>query len=506
MPPKSNKSPSRSPTRADSEPTWEPLASPTTSTPDSPTHTRKSTHSHDTSHRILETVFRFYQGSAHGLTEELVSGNGDDKPAAGILEKDADLLQYDMDGLGLVHLAKLYNVPAVSAPKRKIWILLLGNHSAGKSSFINWFIDFPVQKTSVAIETTSFTLITSGKKRETFGGPATCQLFPQLKPIGEGKGVLPALSTEIVPSSARNFDLITFIDSPGLVDGGVKYPFDPERVLIELAGEADLVFSFFDPIGQALCERTMNVVEAVCEKQGHKIFFYLSKADTIPDESDRQKVLIQIAQSLTHRIRDRQFSLDIPPIFIPIPANASIPVRNHINGVLATIDATIAQGVQKSLGALKKDCGRIAKAVKERVEADDAARRFNKRDIGRGCFLLSMAVTPFLLLISVGVFRLLNGLVESKGPEILGVGGELVTSVLFVVDELVREMAWKSIAYTLAASVFAFTLWWFFVKKRQVMSVEERKVVEAHLEVVEVLLPKRHEELYGEYFEAHVSE
>ncbi|KAI9335294.1 hypothetical protein BDR26DRAFT_1009337 [Obelidium mucronatum] len=403
----------------------------------------------------------------------------------------------------LGRLARAHGSAAV-APRRKTVVVLLGNHSAGKSSFVNWYAGARVQKTSVAIETTAFTLVTAGKARETLAGPATLQLFPELKHVAALKGVLPCLATEIVPSAARNFPLITFIDTPGLVDGGVKYPYDPEAVLIKLATEADLVFSFFDPIGQALCSRTMNVVEAICESQGHKIFFYLSKADTIPDESDRQKVLIQIAQSLTHRIQDRQFSLDIPPIFIPTEENSNVPVRNHMDGLLAIIDSTIAQGVQKALGSLKKDCATIALAITEKLKADDAARRFNKRDIGRGFLLLSAATTPIFVLISVGIYRILNGLVESNGPEVLGLGGEVITSVLQILDKLVREMAWKHIGYVLIASVFAFLGWWFFIKKRKTLTTEEREEMLKDLELVQVTLPARHEELYAEYFEAHV--
>ncbi len=45
--------------------------------------------------------------------------------------------------------------------------MLLGNHSAGKSSFINWYVNEPIQKTSVAIETQGFIFVTSGKSRKT---------------------------------------------------------------------------------------------------------------------------------------------------------------------------------------------------------------------------------------------------------------------------------------------------------------------------------------------------
>lgn len=55
------------------------------------------------------------------------------------------------------------------------------------------------------------------------------------------------------------------------------------------AGEqADLIFVFFDPMGQALCKRTLNIVEKLSEKCGDKLRFYLSKADEAGRETDRQ--------------------------------------------------------------------------------------------------------------------------------------------------------------------------------------------------------------------------
>ena len=51
----------------------------------------------------------------------------------------------------------------------------------------------------------------------------------------------------------------------------------------------DLIFVFFDPIGQALCKRTLNIVEKLNDKHPDRIKFYLSKADEAGLESDRQR-------------------------------------------------------------------------------------------------------------------------------------------------------------------------------------------------------------------------
>ena len=39
--------------------------------------------------------------------------------------------------LGLIGISQKLNL-SLLAPRRKITVLLIGNHSAGKSSFINW--------------------------------------------------------------------------------------------------------------------------------------------------------------------------------------------------------------------------------------------------------------------------------------------------------------------------------------------------------------------------------
>lgn len=52
---------------------------------------------------------------------------------------------------------------------------------------------------------------------------------------------------------------------------------------------ADLVFVFFDPMGQALCKRTLNILESLWAANSEKIRLYLAKADEAGSETDRQK-------------------------------------------------------------------------------------------------------------------------------------------------------------------------------------------------------------------------
>lgn len=63
------------------------------------------------------------------------------------------------------------------------------------------------------------------------------------------------LNTEISTSKQKKFSLVTFIDTPGLVDGDMKYPFDVNQSMLWL-GKFDVtrIVSFF-------CVYVKNIVD-----------------------------------------------------------------------------------------------------------------------------------------------------------------------------------------------------------------------------------------------------
>ena len=83
-----------------------------------------------------------------------------------------------------------------------------------------------MQRTGVAIETQGFSFVTSGRRRESLTGNATLHLYPHFKPLQAMPGVVDYLSTEISTSKQKKFPLVPFVDSPRLVDGDMRYPFD----------------------------------------------------------------------------------------------------------------------------------------------------------------------------------------------------------------------------------------------------------------------------------------
>uniref|UniRef100_A0A672RG38 Uncharacterized LOC107599615 n=1 Tax=Sinocyclocheilus grahami TaxID=75366 RepID=A0A672RG38_SINGR len=281
--------------------------------------------------------------------------------------KECHTLYIDNDN-GLVKMAESLGVRLLP-PRKKIIVMIMGNHSAGKSSFINWYVEEHIQKTGVAIETQGFTFITSGRKRESLTGNATLHLYPHFRPLLEFKGVTDYLNAEISTSKQKKFNLVTFVDTPGLVDGDMVYPFDVNSAITSFGEQADLIFVFFDPMGQALCKRTLNIVEKLSEKCGDKLRFYLSKADEAGRETDRQRVMMQIVQELCRRPGLNKCGFEMPTIYIPNPQKPSRCI-NQIDEVCETIEKSINQAVQKTLDQLEKDCNLIISTINHTLEQD----------------------------------------------------------------------------------------------------------------------------------------
>lgn len=308
--------------------------------------------------RILRRIHDLYE-------KGLVHPDGTEKDAGsvGILEIAAD---------------PLLRLTDVHKPRKKVNVMIIGNHSAGKSSFINWYIGEDVQTTGVAIETRGFTYVTSGRKRETLKGDATFAFYDHIDGLAQFKGITENVFTEISTSKSKNFACVDLLDSPGLVDGEMEYPFDVVESIVWLADHVDMILCFFDPIGQALCKRTMTAVERLNERHAEKLHYYMSKADQVEKEHDRQRVLIQITQNLAGRIKNSH-AFKLPTIYLPRPdARAPpAPIPNALEEVCEDVDKAIRLTVQKNLTTMKDDCAKILRSVDDAHALDVKNRKEN---------------------------------------------------------------------------------------------------------------------------------
>ena len=129
-------------------------------------------------------------------------------------EDSVDPSPYSLEGM-----AKTMGM-TVLHPLRKVTVMLIGNHSAGKSSFVNWYTDDVVQKAGMAVETQGFTFVVQGKRemiKAPLKGESTIEMFPHIKGIEEigGDRIVEHLQTRVSTKRSKSFPLVQFIDKDG---------------------------------------------------------------------------------------------------------------------------------------------------------------------------------------------------------------------------------------------------------------------------------------------------
>uniref|UniRef100_T1J2L1 Dynamin N-terminal domain-containing protein n=1 Tax=Strigamia maritima TaxID=126957 RepID=T1J2L1_STRMM len=407
---------------------------------------------------------------------------------------------------GLIKIAKSLDLKLL-APRKKIFVMLIGNHSAGKSSFINWYLEEHVQRTGVAIETQGFTIVTSGKKRESLTGNASLHLFPYFKPLMEIQGVVGYLSTEISTSKQKKFSLVTFIDTPGLVDGDMKYPFDVNEAILWLGDMADLIFIFFDPIGQALCKRTLNLAEKLNDRHSDRLRFYLSKADEAGTESDRQRVMMQIVQELCKRPGLNKCGFEMPTIYIP-NSNKATRCVNQIEAVCKDIEKTINHTIQNTLNSLEKDCEKISELVGEKITQDSEAHRYNLYAAFKGfllgflgIFIPALFLTHFLTTNISHTF--LTDVLGKNGSDALRI---YLAPIGFFWKIIPIDYHFAAMVALIMLSLFLLLLAKFVGKSKETLKRKQKKVLLERREFVESHVKEQKKRLYEEYLKQSVAD
>lgn len=420
--------------------------------------------------------------------------------------KECHSLYVDSDH-GLVKIAETLGVRLLP-PRKKIIVMIMGNHSAGKSSFINWYAEEHIQKTGVAIETQGFTFITSGRKRESLTGNATLHLYPHFRPILDFKGVLDYLTAEISTSKQKKFSLVTFVDTPGLVDGDMVYPFDVNSAITWLGEQADLVFVFFDPMGQALCKRTLNIVEKLSEKCGDKLLFYLSKADEAGRETDRQRVMMQIVQELCRRPGLNKCGFEMPTIYIPNPQRPSRCV-NQIDGVCETIEKTINQAVQKTLNQLEKDCDLICSTIQSKLAQDRADVSFN-RSVRLHSYLCGAlgALLPIFLILSFIVSTFSKEQLEELLGEGLARTMVIFTGIVMYLWDWIPEDGQVVFIIIFGASCYLLLLLakYFARQRNKTLTRKEKRTMAEYSDYIQDIVKTKKAKLYEWYLQQCAAE
>jgi GTPase Era involved in 16S rRNA processing len=179
------------------------------------------------------------------------------------------------------------------------FVFILGNHSSGKSSFINFILQRKIQEAGVAPTDDGFSIIAPGPEDAEMDGPTLVGGddfgFTGLRSFGSGL-------VEHVKMKIRNklaLQEVILIDSPGMIDSpadSVNFNtskekkgdrgYDFEGVVRWFAQRADVILLFFDPDKPGTTGETLSVLTNALTNVDHKLLIVLNKADMFQRSAD----------------------------------------------------------------------------------------------------------------------------------------------------------------------------------------------------------------------------
>jgi hypothetical protein len=330
--------------------------------------------------------------------------------------------------------AKTKNLNLIK-PRQKVNLLLVGNHSAGKSAFINWYVGGQkVCAESQAQETQTFCFVTYGKKELNTTGETTLRKFDYIEHITDvfGNAISNYLKTSVVDRTNNAFKFVDLIDSPGLVGaakmgsggGNVQsYEFDIDGAIAYVAERCDLVYVFLDNHGGATQMRTMevfgNLLKTEREKKAFKTHTFVTKIDQITTTKDLRRVHSSIQSELKENIKktaaaenvDLSFAFKLKSIFIPNEdrlktVNEAIREENEIDEATDIIIDAIKNKVSQNFEQVKNDCKSLMKRSDEihKLHVSNTGKRDFRMTLSRVIYAAAFAIAFYIFIcVSVGI-------------------------------------------------------------------------------------------------------
>jgi EH domain-containing protein 1 len=245
----------------------------------------------------------------------------DEKAAKALIKKLDKLLRSKMSPI-----YKRYNVSMQDVLTPLMWkplVLVIGNYSSGKSTFINELLDMPVQRTGQAPTDDCFTILTSPgedeSEEEIPGGNIVNDErlpFAPLMPFGE------RLFSHLRMKKVRSPILENFaiIDTPGMLDSVTEKDrgYDYLGVVGELARMADLIILMFDPHKAGTIKETYQAIRSTLPGSTgeDRVLYVLNRID----ECDNVPDLVRSYGTLCWNLSQMTGRKDIPRIYLTFAA------------------------------------------------------------------------------------------------------------------------------------------------------------------------------------------
>lgn len=291
--------------------------------------------------------------------------------------------------------------------KWKPIVLILGNYSSGKSTFINELLGKNIQRTGQAPTDDSFTIITAPGPEDTAGEIRGAALvnddrlpFSSLKSYGEQ--LLAHFRLKYVDSPL--LENLVIVDSPGMMDSVTEKGrgYDFLGVIGDLTKLADLTVLMFDPHKAGTIKETYSTIRNTLPGTSgeDRIAFVMSRIDDCDNLAD----LVRSYGTLCWNLSQMTGRKDIPRIYLTYAASATnnseslevwMDERKELSGkILSAPELRVSNILQ-----------RVDKQTNELKMVIEAMIRFCKR--GRRLIKRVALATLILSLLSISLLDIL---------------------------------------------------------------------------------------------------
>lgn len=193
-------------------------------------------------------------------------------------------------------------------------VLLLGNHSSGKSSFVNHLVGQDVQRTGIAPIDDGFTIITHGAEDGTKDGAALVTnpdlSWGELKNFGDQ--LVSHLKLRTLPAPA--LEGLALVDSPGMIDAAstsADRGYDFAGVVRWFAERADVILFLFDPDKPGTTGETLKILTDSLGGLDHKLLLIFNKVDRFSTMRDFARAYGALCWNLSKAIHRK----DLPHLY-----------------------------------------------------------------------------------------------------------------------------------------------------------------------------------------------
>ena len=302
---------------------------------------------------------------------------------------------------------------ATVSPNNLPYVLFLGNHSSGKSSFINFLLEgAAVQDVGIAPTDDAFTFLVYGEDERDVVGAAALEMLPaELAPLGNfGPELIQRVRVKV-----RNRELlrdVVLVDSPGMIDASDESNtrgYDFFGVIKFLAEITDLVLMMFDPDKPGTTGEAVEAMTGPLAGFFFKLRLIFNKCDRFTSMYDYARAYGALCWNLAHALPIK----DLPKIYncyIPgraRPEGGSIDLRDfdalreEIVGEVKSARLRRADNIQM---AVNKDltCLEMHVRMALRVRRALARRQWAQRALFAGGTVL-FAAAAFLVANACGV-------------------------------------------------------------------------------------------------------